>query len=186
MLKIRLARGWKHKSPFYRIVLTEHTKPVKSGYQAVLGWFDPLHHETKMDIDLIKEWIGKWAQPSNRVAKLARKFSDDTFFDQYIVHSDRVRRATNAPDEPEEEEVVEEKKTSNRKVSIQRYKGLGEMNAEQLWDTTMDPDHRKMYRVTNDDAEAADMIFSTLMGSEVAPRRQFIQTRAKDVTGLDI
>jgi DNA gyrase subunit B len=90
------------------------------------------------------------------------------------------------PEEKEEEEVVEEKKTTNRKVSIQRYKGLGEMNAEQLWDTTMDPDHRKMYRVTNDDAEAADMIFSTLMGAEVAPRRHFIQTRAKDVTGLDI
>ena len=104
MLKIRLARGWKHKAPFYRIVLTEHTKPVQSGYQEVLGWFDPLHHKSEMNIDLIKEWIWKGAQPSNRVAKLARKFSDDKFFDAYITHSDRVRRGKNEP-EPVEEEV---------------------------------------------------------------------------------
>jgi len=105
MLKIRLARGWKKKKPFYRIVLTEHTKPVQSGYMTVLGWFDPMHHQTEMDIDAIKEWIGKGAQPSNRVAKLAKKHSGDAFFDKYIVLSDRKRRPKNAP---EEEEVVEE------------------------------------------------------------------------------
>ena len=91
MLRIRLARGWKHKSPFYRIVLTEHSKPVKSGYAEVLWWFDPLHHKVELDTAKAKAWIEKWAQPSNRVAKLAYNFSKDEFFKKYVVMNPRTR-----------------------------------------------------------------------------------------------
>jgi DNA gyrase subunit B len=98
--------------------------------------------------------------------------------DQY-VYSDRERDA-----------LMEAGKKEGKKLpkdnSVQRYKGLGEMNHQELWDTTMNPDTRTLLQVTLDDAAVADTVFSTLMGEDVEARRNFIQQNARDVRFLDI
>ncbi|USN56115.1 MAG: 30S ribosomal protein S16 [Candidatus Peribacteria bacterium] len=81
------------------MVLTEHTKPVKSGYKEVLGWYNPMTHETQADLESIKAWIAKGALPSNRTAKLLFNLSKDEFFKTYIVYTDRVRKPTKEPEE---------------------------------------------------------------------------------------
>jgi DNA gyrase subunit B len=89
--------------------------------------------------------------------------------------------------EEDKDEYVAEilAKNPDAKIGLQRYKGLGEMNPEQLWDTTMNPKHRMLKKITIDDADKADLTFSTLMGDDVAPRKKFIQTHAKLAT-IDI
>ncbi len=89
-----------------------------------------------------------------------------------------------AYNEAQRDELV--KKAKSKSPSIQRYKGLGEMNAEQLWETTMDPAHRLLLRVEVEDAVRSSEIFDVLMGNNVAPRKKFIETHAKDVKNLDV
>jgi DNA gyrase subunit B len=88
--------------------------------------------------------------------------------------------------EAEKEKLIKEITSNGGRYSLQRYKGLGEMNPEQLWDTTMNPDNRILLQVNIEDAAEADRTFDMLMGSKVPPRRRFIQTHAKEVRNLDV
>jgi DNA gyrase subunit B len=97
------------------------------------------------------------------------------------------KRIEYAYTEADKEEILADlKKERPKSISIQRYKGLGEMNPEQLWETTMNPENRVLKQVTIEDAREADRIFDILMGGEVLPRKKFIQAHAKTVKNLDI
>ncbi len=99
------------------------------------------------------------------------------------------KRIEYAYTEADKEEILADMKKDKKEkgeIVIQRYKGLGEMTPQQLWDTTMNPENRVLKKITIEDAKEADRIFDTLMGSEVAPRKKFIQIHAKKVKNLDI
>jgi len=82
---IRLARTGQKNLPFFRIVLTDHKKPVKSGYKEVLGRYNPIKHELQVDADVVKTYIQQWVQLSDRVAKLIYARTKDALFQKFFV-----------------------------------------------------------------------------------------------------
>ncbi|MBV5277539.1 MAG: DNA gyrase subunit B, partial [Campylobacteraceae bacterium] len=118
---------------------------------------------------------------------------DDTFYtnplyeEALYIHKKIVERDFDVFDGQDPIEVLNNiEKNAKKGAYIQRYKGLGEMNPEQLWETTMNPENRRLLQVKVDDAEIASDTFTLFMGDEVEPRRKYIQDHAKDVKHLDV
>ena len=125
----------------------------------------------------------KLPKPTAKPARDAKGFAD--FAAEPLEGGNGAEQAAEAVSGADESEA-QEGVVKIAGLTIQRYKGLGEMNPEQLWDTTMNPANRVLLRVTIEDAQEADRVFDVLMGAEVAPRKKFIQTHARSVQNLDI
>lgn len=141
MLKIRLARGWRKGLPFYRIVLTEHTKPAQSGYKLVLWRFNPLSHTMDVNLEEVKLWIAKWAQPSERVAKLLYADTKDELFKKYFqertstkaleIHNKRIEEQKAAAAEKAEAERAAKEAEEEAKRAEQEAQAAPEAPAEE-------------------------------------------------------
>ncbi|HDS11613.1 MAG TPA: DNA topoisomerase (ATP-hydrolyzing) subunit B [Candidatus Wirthbacteria bacterium] len=131
------------------------------------------------------KWIFNESEKDNYLKFLLSQL-DDSPGNTDTTGTDEATSSSDDLVDTDTAESLEQKAKALTKISIQRYKGLGEMNPEQLWDTTMNPQTRTMLQITIDDAIYADDVFSRLMGDDVMPRKQFIQKRAKEVQNLDI
>jgi small subunit ribosomal protein S16 len=89
---MRLSRQGKNKTPFYRVVLTEHTKPVKSSYKLVLGRYNPLNDQNEFDLEAIKSWIAKGAKPSERLARILLAATKDKLFEKFFEQRTRTAK----------------------------------------------------------------------------------------------
>jgi DNA gyrase subunit B len=116
--------------------------------------------------------------------------NDDLFSAPHFTEANYVYKKIQEWELSFENDIIQEleniKDYAKKGSYIQRYKGLGEMNPEQLWETTMTPDNRVLLQVTIEDAEVASDAFTLFMGDEVEPRRNYIETHAKDVKHLDV
>ena len=156
---------------------------VSSQENKETGLFEPqinlIKHGTIKDWSITKNLINSKAYKD--IAGFGEYLLDLITKDSYFELSGKQFKAINFADS------IEELLNASRKsFTISRYKGLGEMNASQLWDTTMDPETRRLGQVNIEDAQAADDLFHALMGDEVEPRKEFIDENAKFVTNLDI
>jgi len=136
-------------------------------------------HGISTEIHVFKDFFD--SADYKKISEFGQKINELLVEGSHLVRGETVKSVANA-----QEMLDFIMKDVKRGLHIQRYKGLGEMNPDQLWETTMNPDSRRLLKVNIEDAVAADEIFTTLMGDQVEPRREFIEDNALDVANLDI
>lgn len=162
------------KGNFYTYTLEPH--PERPIFQPKISY--RMHG---VDTDYLLEYEFFESHEYQRILALGKEIGDLLDEGAYVA-----RGKKQYPVKTFEEALTWLMDDSKKGISVQRYKGLGEMNPEQLWETTMDPDSRRMLQVTVDDVIACDQLFTTLMGDQVEPRREFIEKNALNVANLDI
>jgi DNA gyrase subunit B len=160
----------------YKVGRVKPSASEISGYEFIVGVEDLAYLTTKVGPDLIQApEFRRLVKTYNKLELMVNTSIEVYFEDKPVKRLDRL------------DEVLDFFRNEGRKgVSTQRYKGLGEMNPIQLWETTMNPEKRTLLKVTVRDADEAESLFTTLMGENIEPRREFIQTHALEVRELDI
>lgn len=157
----------------------EFTTSINEETKMVRPVIKMINHGVKSTYTLTAEFFN--SNDYKKIAELQSKLSGLFGENAYVQRGDKQNKVSSFSDAYNW--LIEEAKKGQ---TIQRYKGLGEMNPEQLWETTMDPEVRRLLKVTIEDAVAADQLFTTLMGDVVQPRRKFIEDNALEVSNLDV
>ncbi|OPL16206.1 MAG: DNA gyrase subunit B [delta proteobacterium ML8_D] len=160
----------------YKVGRVKPSASEISGYEFIVGVEDLAYLTTKVGPDLIQQpGFRRLVKTYNKLELMVNTSIEVYFEDKPVKRLDRL------------DDVLDFFRNEGRKgISTQRYKGLGEMNPIQLWETTMNPEKRTLLKVTVRDADEAESLFTTLMGENIEPRREFIQTHALEVRELDI
>jgi DNA gyrase subunit B len=176
------AQGQERSIDWWKLASSPEFRQMMSKYSQIKEYLEP---------PFLIEYVTKSAQESSPESSQEPEEAEETSPEGEAVETKAARRSARPLQEPVEKQTAREffsyvVEQGKKGYEVQRYKGLGEMSDKQLWETTMDPDHRTLLQVRLEDIAECETIFTTLMGEDVEARRKFIEDNALDVKNLDI